>query len=164
MGSSSKTPADPYSWAGCWIQYRLTTMANVHLSPWQVFSLIFFLSYMIIKYLNNILATFVITTIYGGLMEIISKYLYVWNETQITEEPREKYREVLLEEDTDEELEEKYANIDVNFDESETEEEEDYVPRANYGSKKFIEMDEVQEESILEDELNPALPSITEDE
>ena len=53
---------------------------------------------------------------------LYSQYLYVWNETQVTDEPREKYREVLLEEDTDEELEEKYANIDVNFDESETEE------------------------------------------
>ena len=48
-------------------------MANVSLSPWQLFSLLFLIFYLIIKYLSSSLATLLLSIVYGGLMEIISK-------------------------------------------------------------------------------------------
>ena len=50
-------------------------MANVSLSPWQVFSLLFLIFYLIIKYLSNSLATLMLSIVYGGVMEIISKVI-----------------------------------------------------------------------------------------
>ena len=43
------------------------------MSPWQVFSLIFIIFYLTMKHLNNILASVVLTIIYGALMEITAK-------------------------------------------------------------------------------------------
>lgn len=71
--------------------------------------------------------TVIICVAFGGVAEVVSKYLYVWKKplNKIgSQEQKSKLANRVIDDDTDEELEEKYANIEVNFDESESEEEE----------------------------------------
>lgn len=96
--------------------------------PWQIYSLIFFIHGLFLRYFSySILAVSIISITFGGALEIVSKYILVLcNDNSANQTVLVKTCE---ETDTDEELEEKYANIAVNFDESETEEEE-YIPKS----------------------------------
>ena len=96
--------------------------------PWQIYSLIFFIHGIFLRYFSySIPAVSIISITFGGALEIASKYIFVLcNNNSAKQTVMVKTCE---ETDTDEELEEKYANIAVNFDESETEEEE-YIPKS----------------------------------
>lgn len=118
----------------------MTTAMMINLTPWQIFTVIFLIFYWVLKNINSVLITIIISVIYGGFMEVVSKYLYVWARGEAEEETDWKSERGLTEEDSDDELEEKYANIEVNFDDSETE-EEDYVPWSVKSTSKSVEED-----------------------
>ena len=91
--------------------------------------------------------TIIISVAFGGLTEVVSKYLYVWKPSGFKDErlkQKVKVSTLVIDDETDEELEEKYANIEVNFDESETEEEE-------FVSEKYTDIHkiDVTEEEIV---------------
>ena len=92
--------------------------------PWQIFTLLFGISAAIIRYFSSFLMTVIVSVAFGGLTEVVSKYLYVWKSSGCKGEKLEqKFKlSTVIDDETDEELEEKYANIEVNFDESETRE------------------------------------------
>merc|ERR1712198_253105 len=156
MGSSERI--------GIWIGHRklMTRTMMINLTPWQIFTVIFLVFYWVLKNINSILVTVIISVIYGGFMEVVSKYLYVWAREEVVEENWKSERS-LTDEESDEELEEKYANIEVNLDDSETE-EEDYVPWSVKSSSRSVEDDSLNEERPLmqseyileknEDEIN----------
>jgi len=103
------------------------------LRPWQIFTLLFGFFCTIVRYFNHLLMTIIICIAFGGVAEVVSKYLYVWKKPSVgicVQEKEVKVDNKIIDDETDEELEEKYANIEVNFDESESEEEE-YVPKEN---------------------------------
>ena len=109
----------------------MTEILGFH--PWQIFTLLFGTSCTIIKYFNSFLMTIIICVAFGGLAEVVAKFLFVWKKpSSKLSSPEKKPSSYIriLEDDTDEELEEKYANLEVNFDESETEEEE-YISHPN---------------------------------
>ena len=46
--------------------------------PWQIFTLLFGISAVIIRYFSSFLMTVIVSVAFGGLTEVVSKYLYVW--------------------------------------------------------------------------------------
>merc|ERR1711892_702290 len=122
------------------------------LQPWQLFTLLFGVCCTIVRYFNSFLMTIIVCVAFGGVAEVVSKYLYVWKKPTyeiVRKEQTSKVSSTRLDDETDEELEEEYANIEVNFDESETE-EEDYVPE--------------QTKDVSEHNLDNQIINVTEEE
>ena len=135
----------------------------MELNPWQIFTILFAISSLLVKYFNHLLMTIIISVTFGGICEVVSKYLFIWNGKPKTDSLIGSQKRVVsdhYDDDTDEELEEKYANIEVNFDESETEEEEYICMNPSITKEDFQLSEELENHNFHNNNSNIAKNNI----